>query len=234
MTPSLPARRRASAPQSAACFVSAQQGLAAVEFAFAAPVLLLVLLGFVELDRYAWTTRQLENAANSITQMLTQTPTDKIERADLDFAYDSLMVLFPRVLEDSALRGHNWRNDISVSMSSVALAKSDPACVSNCAYSAKVAWSGGAGRRPCATPLTAVANDRRPSPTTLPRDAFGPNALVVVDLAYDYAPRFASKLFGSFRITRSSYMQPRYVAPSSYLKYAVAGGDAFVTTCPGF
>lgn len=215
-------------------FVLAREGLAAIEFAFALPLLLIVLLGFVELDRYAWTTRQLESAASSMAQMLTQTPTDEIAKADLSFAIDSLMVLVPRVLEDSARKGRNWRDDIKVSMSSVALTKADPLCVSNCAYTAQVAWSGGSAKRPCGAPLVAVANDQRPSSTTLPKDALGPNALVVVDLAYDYSPLIAGKLIGSLKIARSSYMQPRYLAPTAYLKYAVAGGDALVATCAGF
>lgn len=211
----------------------ARRGLAAVEFAIALPVLLAALLGFVELDRYVASTRQLEAAANSISQMLTQSAT--VTNSDLNFAYDLLMVLFPRVLEDSARKGvSSWRSDINVSMSSIAFAKQSPACTSNCVYTAQVAWSGGSAKRPCSQPLVSVPDDSPPAPTTFPASAFGPNALVVVDLEFAYTPLFAPKLFGSMTIKRSSYLQAREVAPLSYLKYAVPGGDTLTTTCPGY
>jgi Flp pilus assembly protein TadG len=212
-------------------FAKARQGLAAVEFAFALPLLLLILLGFYELDRYVETTRQLENAANSVSQMLTQTTKDQLTRGDLNLAYDSLMVLVPRVLQDSARKGHKWRDDITVSMSSVAFTNTTPGCTADCVYSARIAWSGGSSKRPCNTSLEAVDNDLTPSPATLPADAFGPNGIIVVDLAYDYTPLMANKLFPSFAIKRSSYLQPRYLPPASQLNYAVAGGDDLVTTC---
>lgn len=204
------------------------RGFAAVEFGLALPVLGLMLLGFVELDRYAWAVRQLDNTASAIAQMLTQSA-NPVQPVDVKFAQDSVMVLFPRVLQDSARAGHKWSDDISVSMSSVAFDKVDPACLVNCVYQAKVGWSAGATRRPCNTPLTPVANNAAPSPTTLPADAFGPNSVIVVDLSYSYRPLFAQKIFGGLTIKRSSYLQPRYFP---LLQYAVAGGDSFVTTCP--
>ena len=77
-------------------FARAEQGLAALEFALAVPLLLMALVGFSEIDRYAATTRQLENAASAISQLLTQSTS--VTNGDLNFAYDSLTVLFPRVL----------------------------------------------------------------------------------------------------------------------------------------
>ncbi len=147
---------------------------------------------------------------------------------------NSLTVLFPRVLGDSARKGAKWRDDISVAMTSVAFAKANPACATNCVYTAQVAWSGGSAKRPCATPLKSVPNASRPSFTELPADAFGPNALVAVDLEFTYAPLFAAKLFGPFTIKRSGFMQARYAPPNSYVKYAVPGGNSLVTTCPGY
>ncbi|MCC3247235.1 pilus assembly protein [Methylocystis sp. WRRC1] len=202
------------------------RGFAAVEFGLALPVLGLMLLGFIELDRYAWAGRQLENTAHSIAQMLSQTT--RVEPVDLKAARDSVMVLFPRVLQDSARQGHKWSDDISVSMTTVGFTPTAPGCVASCTYQAKVGWSGGTSRRPCNTPLTPAPNNATPSPTTLPTDAFGPNSIIVVDLAYTYKPLFAEKIFGGVTIRRSSYLQPRYV---STLSYAVAGGDTLVTTC---
>lgn len=208
------------------CILRDERGFAAVEFGLALPVLGLMLLGFVELDRYAWAARQMEVTANSIAQMLSQS--QKVQPVDMKYAQDSVMVLFPRVLQDSARMGKNWSDTIQVGMSEVGFSPAAPGCVSACAYRAKVAWSGGSARRPCNAVLTAVTDSAAPSATTLPADAFGPNAIVVVDLSYSYQPLFAPKIFGPLTIKRSSYLQPRYV---NDLKYAVAGGDSFVTTC---
>lgn len=209
-------------------FLRATHGFAAVEFGLALPVLGLMLLGFVELDRYAWAARQLEKTAASMAQMLSQS-TKAVAPVDVKFARDSAMVLFPQVLGDSARAGRVWSDDISVTMSSVAFRNLNPGCVgAACVYEAKIAWSGGSAKRPCNTVLAAAPNNATPAPTTLPRDAFGPEPVIVVDLSYTYKPLFAAKIFGGFTLKRSSYLQPRYLPT---LQYAVAGGDSYVTTC---
>lgn len=202
------------------------QGFAAVEFGLALPVLGLMLLGFVELDRYAWATRQLEMTANAIAQMLSQS--QKVEPVDMKYAQDSVMVLFPRALQDGARLGQSWDNMVKVGMSAVDFTPTVPGCVSACTYQAKVAWSGGSDRRPCNTVMTPAPDNTAPSKTTLPTDVYGPNALIVVDLTFAYQPLFATQIFGPLTIRRSSYLQPRYV---NNLPYSVAGGDSFVTTC---
>lgn len=203
-----------------------KQGFVAVEFGLALPLLGLMLLGFIELDRYTWATRQLEMTANAIAQMLSQS--QKVEPADMKYAQDSVMVLFPRALQDSSRLGQNWDKIVNVGMSAVGFTPTVPGCVAACTYQAKVAWSGGSDRRPCNTVLAAVPDNTTPSKTTLPTDVFGPNAVIVVDLAFAYQPLFAAKIFGPLTIRRSSYLQPRYV---NNLPYSVAGGDSFVTTC---
>lgn len=209
-------------------FFKASQGFAAVEFALALPVLGLMLLGFVELDRYAWASRQLEKAATSIGQMLSQSTTP-LQPVDVKFARDSAMVLFPQVLGDSARAGHVWSDDISVTMSSVGFRNLTPGCSgAACVYEAKVAWSGGPAKRPCNAALAAAPNSATPTPTTLPTDSFGPESIIVVDIAYTYRPLFATKLFGGFTMRRSSYLQPRYLPA---VQYAISGGDSYVTTC---
>jgi len=203
-----------------------KQGFVAVEFGLALPVLGLMLVGFVELDRYAWATRQLETSANAIAQMLSQS--QKVEPTDMKYAQDSVMVLFPRALQDSARLGKSWDSVVQVGMSEINFAPTVPGCVSACAYQAKVGWSGGSDRRPCNTVMTPVPDSTTPSKTTLPSDAYGPNSVIVVDLTFSYRPLFAEKIFGPLTIKRTSYLQPRYV---NNLTYSVAGGDSFVTTC---
>ena len=217
-------------------FRTAKSGLAAVEFSMAMPVLLVALLGFFELNRYITMTRKLEATANSIAEMLTQSQNGVITPVDVTFAKDSTMVLFPAVLSDSARKGVPWGNDISVAMSSIVFSKVNAACNSNCIYNAQVAWSSGANAvsRPCNKLLTPVPDTQSPSPTTLAIDAFGPVPVIAVDIAFNYTPLFAASFMPPLTIKRSAFMQPRYTPGDAYLKYSVAGGDALVTTCPGF
>ncbi len=202
------------------------EGFAAVEFGLALPVLGLMLLGFIELDRYTWAARQLETSANAIAQILSQT--QKVEPVDMKYAQDSVMVLFPRALQDGARLNQQWDSMVRVGMSAVDFTPTVPGCVSSCTYQAKVSWSGGSDRRPCNTVMTPVPDKTTPSKTTLPSDLYGPNSVIVVDLTFAYEPLFAAKIFGPLTIKRSSYLQPRYV---NTLPYSVAGGDSFVTTC---
>jgi Flp pilus assembly protein TadG len=228
--------KRRSPLQSLRAMPRATQGLAAIEFGFSLPFFLLALFGFIEITRYVIATRQLEYAANSISEMLSRTQT-MVTNADVNLAFDSLMVEFPLVLNDAARKGVSpWRNDISVSMNSIAFAPTVAGCTSNCTYEAKVAWSAGSAgaRRPCGTPLASTPDVNTPTPTTLPADTFGPSALVAVDLSFSYAPLYGSQYIKPITIKRSSFLQARYVPANSYLKYDASTGTALVATCPGY
>lgn len=207
-------------------FLVESQGFVAVEFALALPVLGLMLLGFIELDRYAWATRELETSSNAIAQMLSQL--ERVEPSDVKYAQDAVMVLFPRALEDSARLGTSWDRIVKIGMSEIDFTPTVPGCVSRCTYQAKVGWSGGTDRRPCNVVMTSVPNSQTPTRTTLPSDVYSPNSVIVVDLTFAYQPLFAANIFGPLTIRRTSYLQPRYV---NNLPYFAAGGDSFVTTC---
>jgi len=92
-------------------FKKAQGGLALLEFAVALPFLVLALLGFFEIDRYVSMTRRLEITASSIAEQLSQDTL--VTPVDVTFAQDSMVVLFPAVLADSARKGVAWSDDIA-------------------------------------------------------------------------------------------------------------------------
>lgn len=190
--------------------VQDRDGVAAIEFAFIAPVLLVVLLAGFDMARYAQSVRRLEAVAASIGQMLSVSTSGQIATADLQFYEDATMVLFPQVLQDSYQQGIAWGKDIGMTVSSVKFSGTDPN------YTANVGWSVGTNLRPCKTPLTAVADVAPPTPQTLPIDVFGPGSLIVVDLTFTFRPTIASKLLSAMPIVRSYYVQPRYVAALSY------------------
>ncbi len=207
-------------------FASANRGVAMLEFSLVTPFLIALLFGSYELTRYINTTRQITNLADSVAQLFAQNTTGSINDTDLHFAIDSTMVTFPNVLVDAHNQGIYWWQDIYVSMSSVSFSPTVAGCTSNCTYNAKLMWT--TGSRPCSTNLTPAADTATPSLTTLPMDAYGPGSMIVVDVVYFYRPIVATNLLGIKTISRSTYLQPRYVSSVKY-----AAGGSMGTACPG-
>lgn len=202
-------------------FLRNRRGVAATEFAFIAPLLMILLLAGFDMARYAQSVRRVEAVAASIGQMLSVSTSGQIAVADLRFYQDATMVLLPQVLQDSYQQSISWGSDISTTVSSINFTGNDPN------YTATVGWSAGTNVRPCKTPLTSVPDTSPPTPLTLPVDVFGSGTLIVVDLVFTFRPTIASKLMKPIPITRSYYVQPRYV---SALTYAGSSG-ATVNQC---
>lgn len=191
-------------------FVRNRHGVAATEFAFIAPILMVMLLAGFDTARYAQSVRRVEAVAASIGQMLSVSTSGQIAVADLQFYKDATMVLLPQVLQDSYQQNISWGSDISTTVSSINFSGNDPN------YTATVGWSAGTNLRPCKTPLTSAPDTAPPTPLTLPIDVFGPGTLIVVDLVFTFRPTIASKFMNPIPIARSYYVQPRYVSALSY------------------
>jgi Flp pilus assembly protein TadG len=208
-------------------FLRNADGVAALELAIWAPIMSLMLLGGVDITRYTIATKRIENVASTIGQMLAVNGTGTVNYVDLQFYTDSTMVLFPQVLSDAAQQNKTWSSDISVTMSSVTFTASPTNCTTSCTYKPKVAWSAGANRRGCSTTLTSAADTAVPSPTTLPADVFGATSLIVVDIVFTFRPTIAPRFLNAMTITRSYYVNPRYVPA---ITYTVASGDTGIAT----
>ena len=212
-------------------FWRSKRGVAALEFALVAPFLITLLLGGFEITRYIKTVRHINFVSSTIGQFFSQNTTGTITDDDMHFAIDSTMIIFPDSLANAARKGLYWWQDISLAMSSVAFTPTVPGCASNCTYNATLMWTSFAGTsRPCSTPLLPVSDTATPSPTTLPADVYGPGTLIVIDVVYNYTPMVATQLFGTMKITRSFYVQPRYVSTIAYTHTANAMG----VKCPGY
>jgi Flp pilus assembly protein TadG len=196
-------------------FLRSRRGVAALEFALIAPLLIALFLGGFELTRYMNAIRRITYLANSVAEMIAQNTTGSVNMVDIQFAQDSTMLIFPQVLSDSKGKGIPWGNDMTVDISAVDFTPTVSGCTSNCTYTAKVHWST-AGYRPCSAPLSAVSDTAAPTATTLPSDVFGPGSLIVVDVVYTYTPVVATNIFGAMTIRHSAYLQPRYVASVNY------------------
>lgn len=218
------------------------RGAVTIEFSLVAPILLFFLLALVEVTNMITAARRLESVANSMSQMITQSSTGSVNYIDVNFAMDSTMVLFPHVLSDSYAKGVAWKNDISLTLSSVVFypPSVNPVNKVQCktpinGFCANVAWSGGSNPRPCATNLAAAADSATPSSTALPTDAFGAGSIVVADVVYTYTPVFLSTVLPQITISRSAYVRPRYIPPTSYIAYSVIAGDnGIASSCTGY
>lgn len=216
-------------------FLREQRAIAAVEFAIVLPLLLVLALGSSELANYMRADQRMQVIAQTAGQLLSQSSSGSVNYVDVTFARDTAMAIYPDLLTQAAAAGTTWTNIISISISSIQFSLQVPGCTVACAYYANVAWSGGTTKRPCGTHLTPATDTTAPSSTTLPTDAFGPGSMIVVDVVYNYVPLFGTNYLPAITIRRSSYIQPRYVAPTTYIKYSVVSGDnGIASSCAGY
>jgi Flp pilus assembly protein TadG len=185
-------------------------GVAAVEFALCAPIMMLLLLVGFDTARYIVAARRLAVVAATIGQMLSVSTTGQVAAADLQFYEDSTVAIFPQVLQDSYQQGLTWSKDIGMTVSTVNFTGTSPS------YQGLVNWTVGTNLRPCNVPMIATPDSASPSPTTLPTDVFGSGSLIVVDLSFRFRPTIATKLMNPLLIVRSFYVQPRYVPSLVY------------------
>ena len=192
-----------------------RRGVAALEFAIGAPMLIALLLLGVDVSRYIIATKRIENVAATIGQMISVSQTGTVSATDLQFFHDSAMVIFPQVLADSYAQQIAWGADIGITMSGVTFTQSGNT------YVPHLVWTGGTMPRSCTVTMTAAPDTAAPSPSKLPADVFGPSMLVVVDVTYAFRPTIAPTFLSTIPIARSYYVAPRYV---SSITYAGASG----------
>ncbi|WP_158809143.1 TadE/TadG family type IV pilus assembly protein [Beijerinckia sp. L45] len=199
--------------------------MAALEFAIIMPILVLFMLAGAEAARFIYMSRSITNLAYSLATRVAERTT-AYNFNDAVFDYYSTVVTTPFLLGDSASRGTQWNFDVALTMSSIIFTPTKAGCTSNCAYTAKVAWSVNspiAGQRSCTVPPTAQADTVTTTLTTLPQDIYAAGSIIVADVVYAYTPIFGSKLIPAVTIRRSYFMQPRYQFP---VPYTSSGFDA--------
>jgi Flp pilus assembly protein TadG len=202
-------------------FVRQRQAASTVEFAFLVPVVLLLLLMGFDTGRYVLATERIQEVANSVAEMLSQTgtPTSPIvatnsgdgvvQDSDLHYYYDSAMATYPDVLAVANNTGTYWWQLLTVQMTSVKFNATPTGCASSCTYKPTVMWTSGA--RSCGLTLTSVPDASAYSPSTLPSGVFGSGSIIVVDVFYTFTPTFGAAYMPSISIERSAFMAPRNV-----------------------
>ena len=203
-------------------FCRNERGVSALEFALFAPVFIVLLLLGVDTTRFVFATRQVEDVAATIGQMISVEQDGQVNYVDLQFYHDSAMVMFPQVLADAAQQSKAWGNDIGISMASIQFTPSSTSCTTNCTYVPKVLWTGGTTPRSCKTLPTSTADTAPPSSTTLPASAYGAGSIIIVDVTFNFRPTIAPQFMTTIPILRSYYVAPRYV---SSITYGTKSGD---------
>lgn len=226
-----------------------------LEFALIAPVIIAITFSLYDITNVVIAWWQLSSAADAIARIATNfaaqpdntncisitsasttntnpspacAAVDINANADATTASTAIFGVLPALTTAPA-------SSYSVSISSVVMTPTIPGCTSNCTYLAKTAWSatfqGVAAHRPCGL-LASVPDGQPASITTLPKDAFSPAPLLVVDVTYNLAP-FLTNLFGtSLRLMETAYMAPRTGPDSAWVR--LTGQNYATAQCPGF
>ena len=184
----------------------ARRGLAGVEFAILAPLLLAMLCGVVDLCRGIVMARRLTVAAGSVATIAS---TMAVQASNLNAltgpqawqASTAPFALFPAWL------GSPLPGSFAITLSSVTFAAGASG------YTANVAWSvanpaGQMRLRPCGR-QAAAADDAASSLGSLPADVFGPTSILVADVSGVFEPVFTAVFLGPFTLQRTAYVSPR-------------------------
>ncbi len=210
-----------------------RRGVAALEFALIAPVLVVIVLSLHDVTNAVITWWNLAAAAGAIDRIATSyaatpTNTNSLTLAQATTASTAIFAVMPALLTAPAAR-------YGVTVSSVVMTPTVPGCAANCTYIANTAWSavlqGSATARPCGR-LAPATDAAKASPETLPVDAFSPAPLLVVDVTYDFAPLFTGVFGPGLRFMESAYLAPRTGTDAAWVRLTGAGAARAI--CPGY
>jgi Flp pilus assembly protein TadG len=215
-------------------------GVAGLEFALLAPLLLTILAGLYDLTTAYIAWERLNLCVQAIDQIATSqaansaTP-NTLSRTQTTTAASSVYAYLPSVLTPSA-------PPFGVTISSVVMTPTVSGCTSGCTYTAHVAWSGtyqgtAGARRPCdavqgTSVVTQTTDTAPPTSTTLPGDVYSAAPLLVVDATYTFTPFFYS-FISSFTMKQSAYFAPRTGLSNNWIQYIYAAPDS-TTLCAGY
>jgi Flp pilus assembly protein TadG len=207
-------------------------GIAGLEFALLAPVLLTLFLGTIDISGALLTARRMEIAAGSVAEIGT---TGAAQTQALNVLTDvqawqattAAFALFPGWTEKSA------NGTFAITLSAVDFTATPAGCTQHCNYTAAIVWSvanelGAKQTRQCG-PVASAPDADATSYTTLPAGNFGKTSLLVADISYTFQPIFFGFLFGNIPMMQSAYVSPRI---GNGVQLLAAGGKGVNVRCP--
>jgi hypothetical protein len=217
-------------------------GIAALEFALVAPVMITACIGMFDLGTAFLASQRVNMAALAIAQITTyqaattsnaNTNTNILKLTGAQAAASAIYAYLPDTL--TALT-----SSFAVVVSSVVVTQQNSSCTSSCSYIPNVAWSGrfqgsAGSTRACGTSaLSWVADTANASSTTLPTDLQQPQPVLVVDVYYTFHPMFFTFITGNILMMRSAYFPPRTGLPADWIQYYAAGSADPTLPCPHY
>jgi len=219
-----------------------RDGVAAIEFAFVAPIMVAMLAGVYDLTTAFIAWRRVTAAALAIAEIATGEAastvanTNILSQSQAVAAASAVYPYLPMLLQSSPPA-------FGVTISSIVMTPTVSGCTNGCTYTAHVAWSGvfeGTGQvRPCDTAqgtsgISSVSDTAKPSPTTLPVDVYSAAPLLVVDVTYTYKPMFFRFITGNVVMAQSSYLSPRTGLTTAWTQYFPSGSNDTTGLCAGY
>ncbi len=217
------ARGRWNAVRSTLCrgasfglFLRDGKGVAAVEFAFLVPVIILLYVGAGELSEAVMTSRKVETLSRTIVDLTSQQPTSgqtsstpAPSNATTQTALQTILTAATAVLAPASL------TPLTMTVSAVDTVNNAAGLC--CVFKVRWSYTQSGTLRPCNFNLIPVPPTQPPSATTIssamiPPVPYLPNPvpLLIADVSYVYQAPFSSQWINfASGMTRTSYMLPR-------------------------
>ena len=198
--------------------IRAEQGVAALEFAIIAPVLILLYVGASELAQAAMTSKRVESLSRTLVDLVSQQPTSSQSsslpapgNATTQPALQAIFNASLAVLAPSPLA------TLTMTVSAVDIVNNASGVC--CVFKVRWSYTQGGTLRPCAVNLTPVPPTQAPSPNTVSSAMTPPLSgsalsvpipILISDVSYVYSGAFPSSWINFLSgMHRTSYMLPR-------------------------
>lgn len=185
----------------AARFAKARDGVAAVEFALLAPLLVALMLGSIELTHALWGNGKLAKATSTVVNLIAMTKTLD------DGEFENLLAAGPLVMTPYP------ENDLAMTVTSIVGCKVDPTDPNTTMkYVVKWSrsWTGGNAGTSSHLNDTVFAHE----PQSLEIDEG--DTIIVTESTYTYQPKIARKVGATIDMTDIAFQQPREKQPVAY------------------
>ena len=197
-------------------FLRDGKGVAAVEFAFLVPVIILLYVGAGELSEAVMTSRKVEALSRTIVDLTSQQPTSgqtlstpAPSNATTQTVLETILTAATAVLAPASL------TPLTMTVSAVDTVNNAAGLC--CVFKVRWSYTQSGALRPCNFNLIPVPPTQLPSPTTIssamiPPVPYLPNPvpILIADVTYVYqAPFLAQWINFAGGMTRTSYMLPR-------------------------
>lgn len=176
-------------------FARNSDGVAAVEFALLAPLMLTLMIGALEITQSLWADGKVEKATSTIGDLVSRTPVMS------DNELIALGAAGPLVLRPYP------QNDLTFTVTSIIGCLEDPANPDTSDLEYYVLWSKKWKDGAVSTSPYTINEEFTKQPESL--DIFDGDTLIVTEGLYNYSPTFSRKVGQSWEMGGYAFHQPR-------------------------